>query len=128
MSIQWRGRVDPAYMAEILGAPEGAVLEALAGAGQVFLDPADGEWKTTDDYLSGNVKAKLKQAVLSGSTYQRNIDALEQVHRRTCHRRHRAGLPGRCGFRPLTSRRSSSRSWNLMTARWGYSAEPAPGR
>jgi N12 class adenine-specific DNA methylase len=55
------------------------VLEALAGAGQVFLDPADGEWKTADDYLSGNVKAKLKQAVLSGSTYQRNIDALEQV-------------------------------------------------
>jgi N12 class adenine-specific DNA methylase len=78
-SIQWRGRVDPAYMAELLGAPEAAVLEALAGAGQVFLDPADGEWKTADDYLSGNVKAKLKQAVLSGSTYQRNIDALEQV-------------------------------------------------
>jgi N12 class adenine-specific DNA methylase len=78
-SIQWRGRVDPAYMAELLGAPEAAVLEALAGAGQVFLDPADGEWKTTDDYLSGNVKAKLKQAVLSGSAYQRNIDALEQV-------------------------------------------------
>ncbi|HON31882.1 MAG TPA: DEAD/DEAH box helicase, partial [Ottowia sp.] len=78
-SVQWRGRVDPAYMAELLGAPEAAVLEALAGAGQVFLDPADGEWKTADDYLSGNVKAKLKQAVLSGSTYQRNIDALEQV-------------------------------------------------
>lgn len=78
-SIQWRGRVDPAYMAELLGAPEAAVLEALAGAGQVFLDPAHGEWKTADDYLSGNVKAKLKQAVLSGSTYQRNIDALEQV-------------------------------------------------
>jgi hypothetical protein len=78
-SVQWRGRVDPAYMAELLGAPEAAVLEALAGAGQVFLDPADGEWKTADDYLSGNVKAKLKQAVLSGSAYQRNIDALEQV-------------------------------------------------
>lgn len=78
-SIQWRGRVDPAYMAALLAAPESAVLEALAGAGQVFLDPADGEWKTADDYLSGNVKAKLKQAVLSGSTYQRNIDALERV-------------------------------------------------
>ena len=78
-SIQWRGRVDPAYMAELLGAPEAAVLEALAGAGQVFLDPADGTWKTADDYLSGNVKAKLKQAVLSGSSYQHNIDALEQV-------------------------------------------------
>jgi N12 class adenine-specific DNA methylase len=78
-SIQWRGRVDPAYMASLLAAPEDAVLQALAEVGQIFLDPADAEWKTADDYLSGNVKAKLKQAVVSGSTYQRNIDALEQV-------------------------------------------------
>ena len=78
-SIQWRGRVDPAYMARLLAAPEDAVLQALAEAGQVFLDPADADWKTADDYLSGNVKAKLKQAVMSGSAYRRNIDALEQV-------------------------------------------------
>ncbi|MDR3367709.1 Eco57I restriction-modification methylase domain-containing protein [Rhodoferax sp.] len=78
-SIQWRGRVDPAYMAGLLAAPEDAVLQALAEAGQVFLDPADSDWKTADDYLSGNVKAKLKQAVMSGSAYRRNIDALEQV-------------------------------------------------
>ncbi|MDO8459173.1 MAG: DEAD/DEAH box helicase, partial [Burkholderiaceae bacterium] len=78
-SIQWRGRVDQAYMAGLLAAPEDAVLQALAEAGQVFLDPADSEWKTADDYLSGNVKAKLKQAVMSGSAYRRNIDALEQV-------------------------------------------------
>ncbi|MDO8777597.1 MAG: DEAD/DEAH box helicase [Burkholderiaceae bacterium] len=78
-SIQWRGRVDPAYMARLLAAPEDAVLQALAEAGQVFLDPADADWKTADDYLSGNVKAKLKQAVMSGSVYRRNIDALEQV-------------------------------------------------
>ncbi|MDO8772998.1 MAG: DEAD/DEAH box helicase, partial [Burkholderiaceae bacterium] len=78
-SIQWRGRVDPAYMAGLLAAPEDAVLLALTEAGQIFLDPADGDWKTADDYLSGNVKAKLKQAVMSGSAYRRNIDALEQV-------------------------------------------------
>jgi N12 class adenine-specific DNA methylase len=78
-SVQWRGRIDPAYMAGLLAAPEDAVLQALAEAGQVFLDPADSEWKTADDYLSGNVKAKLKQAVMSGSTYRRNINALEQV-------------------------------------------------
>ncbi|MDI1339530.1 DEAD/DEAH box helicase [Polaromonas sp.] len=78
-SIQWRGRVDSAYMAGLLAAPQDAVLQALAEAGQVFLDPADTDWKTADDYLSGNVKAKLKQAVMSGSAYRRNIDALEQV-------------------------------------------------
>lgn len=78
-SIQWRGRVDPVYMAGLLAAPEDAVIQALYEEGQIFRDPADGEWKTADDYLSGNVKAKLKQAALSGSAYQRNIDALEQV-------------------------------------------------
>lgn len=78
-SVHWRGRVDPAYMAGLLGAPEQAVLEALAEAGQIFADPADGQWKTADEYLSGNVKAKLKQAAMSGSSYQRNISALEKV-------------------------------------------------
>jgi N12 class adenine-specific DNA methylase len=66
-------------MAGLLAAPEDAVLLALTEAGQIFLDPADSEWKTADDYLSGNVKAKLQQAVMSGSAYRRNIDALEQV-------------------------------------------------
>lgn len=78
-SMQWRGRVEPAYMARLLSAPEQAVLDALAEAGQVFLDPADQQWKTADDYLSGNVKEKLKQAVLSGSACSRNIEALERV-------------------------------------------------
>ncbi len=78
-SIQWRGRVDPPYMAGLLGAPEQAVLSALAGAGQVFHDPADGNWKSADEYLSGNVKAKLKQAALSGADYRRNVAALEGV-------------------------------------------------
>ncbi len=78
-SMQWRGRVDPAYMARLLSAPAQAVLDALAEAGQVFLDPQDQQWKTADEYLSGNVKEKLKQAVLSGEGCRRNIEALEQV-------------------------------------------------
>ncbi|MDL2338836.1 MAG: DEAD/DEAH box helicase, partial [Pseudomonadota bacterium] len=78
-SMQWRGRVEPAYMARLLSAPEQAVLDALAEAGQVFLDPADSHWKTADEYLSGNVKEKLKQAVLSGPACRRNMEALEQV-------------------------------------------------
>jgi N12 class adenine-specific DNA methylase len=78
-SIQWRGRVDPAYMAALLAAPEEAVLDALAEAGQVFLDPADGAWKTADEYLSGNVKAKLGQAEMSGPAYHRNVRALQRV-------------------------------------------------
>ncbi|MBI5720668.1 MAG: DEAD/DEAH box helicase [Burkholderiales bacterium] len=78
-SVQWRGRVDPAYMADLLQAPEQEVLDALADGGLVFLDPDDRAWKTADDYLSGNVKTKLKQAVLSGPAYRGNVAALERV-------------------------------------------------
>lgn len=78
-SVQWRGQVDPSYMAGLLEAPEAEVLEALAGAGHIFQDPMDGNWKTADDYLSGNVKTKLKQAVMSGPAYRRNVEALEKV-------------------------------------------------
>ena len=78
-SVQWRGRVDPTYMAGLLEAPEQEVMEALSDGGLVFLDPSEHAWKTADEYLSGNVKTKLKQAVLSGSVYRRNVAALERV-------------------------------------------------
>lgn len=78
-SVQWRGRVDPAYMARLLSAPENEVLAALSEAGQIFLDPADNAWKTSDEYLSGNVKEKLKQAALSGPAFRHNVEALEHV-------------------------------------------------
>lgn len=78
-SVQWRGRVDPAYMAQLLAAPEDEVLAALSAAGQIFRDPAGDAWKTADEYLSGNVKEKLKQAALSGPAFRRNVEALERV-------------------------------------------------
>ena len=78
-SMQWRGRVDPAYMAGLLDAPESEVLDTLSGAGQIFLDPADETWQPADAYLSGNVRAKLRQAALAGPRFQRNLDALEAV-------------------------------------------------
>jgi N12 class adenine-specific DNA methylase len=78
-SMQWRGRVDPAYMAGLLHVPEAAVLENLSSRGFIFLDPFCGEWKSADDYLSGNVKEKLKQAIAAGEAFIRNVDALEQV-------------------------------------------------
>ena len=78
-SMQWRGAVDPAFMAKLLSAPEDAVTAALADAGHIFLDPADEAWKTADEYLSGNVKVKLSQARMGGHAYQRNVEALERV-------------------------------------------------
>jgi N12 class adenine-specific DNA methylase len=73
--VAWPGRSG--YMANCWGTEARCWRHWQRGPG--FPGPGRREWKTADDYLSGNVKAKLKQAVLSGSTYQRNIDALEQV-------------------------------------------------
>lgn len=78
-SMQWRGRVDTAYMAGLLHVPEAAVLDNLSGRGFIFLDPFYGEWKSADDYLSGNVKEKLKQAIAAGEAFIRNVEALERV-------------------------------------------------
>lgn len=78
-SMQWRGRVDPGYMGELLRAPADAVTTALAEAGHIFHDPSDDEWKTADEYLSGNVKVKLEQARMGGEAYRRNAEALERV-------------------------------------------------
>ncbi|MDR1647205.1 MAG: DEAD/DEAH box helicase [Zoogloeaceae bacterium] len=78
-SIQWRGSIDPDYMAGLLGAPAEEVLTALAEAGHIFRDPFDGAWKSADEYLSGNVRVKLRQARLSGPDYLKNAEALEHV-------------------------------------------------
>lgn len=78
-SMQWRGRVDPAYMAGLLQASEDEVMAALANAGLVYMNPAQRRWETADEYLSGNVKAKLKQALLSGTDCARNVQALQRV-------------------------------------------------
>jgi hypothetical protein len=78
-SMQWRGRVDPAYMAQLLSAPEEDVIAALLEAGHIFRDPSDDAWKTADEYLSGNVRVKLDQARMGGSACRRNVEALEKV-------------------------------------------------
>jgi N12 class adenine-specific DNA methylase len=83
-SMQWRGRVDPAYMAELLASPVQEVLDFLLDNGQIYKDPArkdqgHGSWCTADEYLSGPVRQKLQEAKLAGQGYRRNVDALTSV-------------------------------------------------
>jgi hypothetical protein len=87
--------------------PKQAVLDALAGAGQVFLDPADGEWKTADDYLSGNVKRSSSRRCCPGGPTSATSTRWNRCSRKTCCRRPSSRAWARCGFRPSTSRRSS---------------------
>lgn len=56
-SLNERGRVDLPYMAQLLRQPEEFVRDMLKG--RIYQNPANDQWETADQYLSGNVKKKL---------------------------------------------------------------------
>ena len=89
VSIGEHGKVDLRFMAQLLGTPDQYedLLSSLQGV--IFRDPLEASaeditqgWHTADDYLSGNVRAKLKVAQLAAQTdssYSVNVSALEKA-------------------------------------------------
>ena len=82
VSIGEKGRVDLPYMAELLGTPED--FERITGElrGVIFQDPSDQNWKTADEYLSGNVRNKLQIAKLAAANdpaFEVNVEALTKA-------------------------------------------------
>ena len=80
ISLNEKARVDLPYMAGLTGKPGEKVAEELTGV--IFRDPVNGQWETADEYLSGNVREKLKTArifVENHPEYTSNVHALEQV-------------------------------------------------
>ena len=82
VSIGEKGRVDLPYMAELLGTPEdfGRITGELRGV--IFQDPSDQNWKTADEYLSGNVRNKLQIAKLAAANdpaFAVNVEALTKA-------------------------------------------------
>ena len=88
VSIGEHGKVDLPYMAELLGTPGeyGRITTELSGV--IFKDPAadadDSEagWQTADEYLSGNVRDKLRMAQLAAESHPEfkvNVDALTKA-------------------------------------------------
>lgn len=75
-SLNYRGKVDGAYMSEVYGKPADKIIEELGEV--VFDDPQQGI-VTADEYLSGDVKTKLAEAKAAGTQYRRNVQALEKV-------------------------------------------------
>ncbi|WEK36113.1 MAG: N-6 DNA methylase [Candidatus Pseudobacter hemicellulosilyticus] len=55
-----KGKVDLPFMASVLSDSESAVRERLGEA--IFRNPLTGKWEEADEYLSGNVVAKLREA------------------------------------------------------------------
>jgi N12 class adenine-specific DNA methylase len=73
------GKVDMGQMQALTGLPEQRIVQDLAGV--IFEDPKDG-WVTADEYLSGNVRAKLREAKIAAKGDEKfagNVEALEAV-------------------------------------------------
>ena len=91
VSIGERGKVDLPYMAELLGTPGdyGRITTELSGV--IFKDPAadptdpEAGWQMADEYLSGDVRAKLRMAQFAAETnpeFVVNVDALTKAQPR----------------------------------------------
>ena len=77
LSIGEKARVDMAYMSQLTGKSEDDIIDELNGV--IFLDPVYGDWKTADEYLSGNVRQKLREAenaAVDSPGYLPNVEAL----------------------------------------------------
>ena len=91
VSIGEHGKVDLPYMAELLGTPGEYAQITGELSGVIFkdpnADPADPEagWQMADEYLSGDVRTKLRTAQLAAETnpeFAVNVTALEKAQPR----------------------------------------------
>lgn len=82
-SIYKYGRIDTEYLATQLGKPQDDVKQEIVDSGLGFVDPTTGQMEVSYEYLSGNVREKLRQAreanEAAGGAYEANIKALEAV-------------------------------------------------
>lgn len=80
LSISEKARVDLEYMQGLTGKTQEELIEELEGS--IYKDPISEEYVTADEYLSGNVREKLKIArrmAENDKEYEINVKALEQV-------------------------------------------------
>ena len=79
LSISEKACVDMAYMAQLTGKDEDALASDLRGV--IFRNPENKRWETADEYLSGNVREKLRIAQsaqnLFDGDYAGNVEALK---------------------------------------------------
>ena len=88
VSMGEHGRVDLPYMAELLGTPGEYDRITTELQGVIFKDPSadptdpEAGWQMADEYLSGDVRAKLRFARLAAETnpeFAINVTALEKA-------------------------------------------------
>ena len=88
VSIGEHGKVDLPYMADLLGTPGNYERITTELSGVIFKDPAadvddpEAGWQTADEYLSGNVRNKLRMAQLAAESHPEfkiNVEALTKA-------------------------------------------------
>ena len=88
VSIGEHGKVDLPYMAELLGTPGEYRRITTELSGVIFKDPAadaddpEAGWQPADEYLSGNVRDKLRMAQLAAESHPEfkiNVEALTKA-------------------------------------------------
>ena len=80
VSIGEKAQVDLAYMSQLTGKTEAELTEELTGV--IFRNPLNEKWEPSDEYLSGNVREKLKIArgfAENRPEYAVNVQYLERV-------------------------------------------------
>ena len=91
VSIGEHGKVDLPYMAELLGTPGEYERITTELSGVIFKDPVadptdpEAGWQMADEYLSGDVRAKLRMAQFAAETnpeFAVNVDALTKAQPR----------------------------------------------
>ena len=79
-SLANKNGVDLEYMAGLLKSTPEKVAASLKG--QIYKNPITGDYETSEEYLSGNVREKLAQAKTEAKkdkAYRENVEALEKV-------------------------------------------------
>ena len=87
ISIGERGKVDLPFMAQLLGTPEEYDTIKAELQGVIFKDPMgpdapEASWQTADEYLSGDVRSKLRIAEMAAkqdSSFNINVEALQKA-------------------------------------------------
>ena len=87
ISIGERGKVDLPFMAQLLGTPEDYEAIQTELRGVIFKDPmapddVEAGWQTADEYLSGDVRSKLRIAQMAAnrdSAFNINVEALQKA-------------------------------------------------
>ena len=80
VSLSEKAKVDFDYMSELTGKSGEEIAKELAGV--VFHNPVTEKWETADEYLSGNVREKLKVAKVFAENHPEfaiNVSALVGV-------------------------------------------------